>query len=105
MIQLPINITHFEHTFIKFIHIQYNYTTCYISLYRYGLLKQRRVTSATGHGSTSVQPSVAVQRASSAVHIRQHHQADVTSPASQHVEEEGPQPIAQAYMPQDGGQF
>ncbi|KAK3696961.1 hypothetical protein RRG08_023152 [Elysia crispata] len=71
-------------------------------LRRYGLLKQRRVTSATGHGSTSVQPSVAVQRASSAVHIRQHHQADVTSPASQHVEEEGPQPIAQAYMPQDG---
>ncbi|GFR62039.1 centrosomal protein of 126 kDa [Elysia marginata] len=69
-------------------------------LRRYGLLKQRRVSSATGPSSAPAQPPV--QRASSAIHARQHHQASVNTPSSQQVDQDGPQPIAQAYMPQDG---
>ncbi|RUS78281.1 hypothetical protein EGW08_013945 [Elysia chlorotica] len=71
-------------------------------LRRYGLLKQRRVASASGLSSTSAQPPVAVQRASSAVHSGQSQQAGVNYPANQQGEQDGPQPIAQSYMPHDG---
>lgn len=69
-------------------------------LRRYGLLKQRRVASATGTGSTPVQPPV--QRASSAIHAHQLYQASASSLTNQRMDQDGPQPLALTYQPQDG---
>ncbi|GFN80818.1 centrosomal protein of 126 kda [Plakobranchus ocellatus] len=71
-------------------------------LRRYGLLKQRRATSATGPGSAPTQSPMSLQRASSAVNLRQPQQATIFSPPSQQGEQDIPQPLSQAYMPQDG---